>query len=229
MAAIDVRSAIESSTLLGSLPEADRVKLATAATVKVAQKGEVIWFGGEQHSHFALIDRGFVKMSRTNAHGQDVALELVGPGQCFGLNGLLDGQGCPLTATALTKLRYLKILSQDILPIVESNVEFRDFMFRRLMRRFHDKLELLACMASGRVPSRIAAVLLTLLSTYGMEVEGGVAIRVPLTRSEIAELAGTTTESAIRTLSKWQKDGLIATEHHHIVVLDTLELERMVE
>ncbi len=229
MAAIDVRSVIESSTLLGALTESERQELAAKAQVHVAQKGEVIWFGGENRSSFALIDRGFVKMIRTNAQGSEVALELMGPGQCFGLNGVLDGEGCPLTATAVTKVRYLRIFSRDFMPVFDSNIHFRDFLYRRLIRRFHDKLNLLACMASGRVQSRIAAVLLMLLDSYGIELPEGIAIRVPLTRSEIAELAGTTTESAIRTISKWQKEGLVVTEHHHIVVRDVMKLEQMID
>ena len=80
---------------------------------------------------------------------------------------------------------------------------------------------MMARMSSGKVEQRIAAVLLILMDSYGKTGKlGGVRLTVPLTRQDIAEMAGTTVETCIRVMSKWQKLGTVTTEHQVITVRD---------
>jgi CRP-like cAMP-binding protein len=216
---------VEGSTLLSALSKEERSKLAAAMHVRKASKGTIIWMGGEATDFFGIVGAGYIKMSRPSAYGHEVALELMGPGQVFGLNGIVYGRACPLNATALTDTVYGQVPSAPIIPAIEQNATFKDVLLRRTMARLHEKVDLLARMTSGRVDERIAAVLLTLAESYGRKNGKGIVLDVPLTRQEIGELAGTTTESTIRVMSRWQKEGMITTDRQTITLIDVRVLE----
>ena len=67
-------------------------------------------------------------------------------------------------------------------------------------------------------------MLLILCDSFGEEHAKGTLLNIPLTRQDIAEIAGTTVESTIRVMSKWQKAGWIATRSQHILVKEVDEL-----
>ena len=78
---------------------------------------------------------------------------------------------------------------------------------------------MMARLSSGKVEQRIAAVLLMLGESYGKVGKlGGIRLTVPLTRQDVAEMAGTTVETCIRIMSKWQKAGVVTTDHQVITV-----------
>lgn len=196
-----------------------------AGRVVSFEKGEVIWFMTTANSHCYAVGSGFVKMSRSTPAGQEVTLEIFGPGQLFGLNGILDGSGCPLQATALTKVQLLRIPAENMKRVFAANVAWKDAMIQRLLARIRERLDLMARTMSSRVEERIAAILLLLAESYGKREGEGIILDVPLTRSDIGELAGTTTETTIRVMSRWQKEGLIETERQTITLVDLESIE----
>jgi CRP-like cAMP-binding protein len=215
-----IREVFQTSTLLNGLGEPELDRLREASRLVCADRGEMIWYSGDETDFFGLVGTGFVKMVKGTAAGTDVTLELMGPGQIFGMMGVIDGKGCPLTAMAVTGVWYARIPKAAFLPIYKSSAEMKDRLIRRLTTRFHDRNDLMARMASGRVDERLAAILFVLAESYGDETDEGMRIRVPLTRQELGEMAGTTTESTIRTLSRWQKEGIVSTEQHFVTIRD---------
>ena len=79
-------------------------------------------------------------------------------------------------------------------------------------------------MSTGKVEQRIAAVLLILADSYGVSQSDGMRIAVPLTRQDLSEMAGTTVETSIRVMSRFQKDGILATDKQLITILDQAAL-----
>jgi CRP-like cAMP-binding protein len=222
-----VQSLLQSSTLLNALTPDELESLAGLSRVVHVDRGEIIWMTGDQVDYFGLAGTGFVKMVRGNADGTDVAVELMGPGQIFGMMGTISMGGCPLTAIAVTDMWYLRIPKRPFLDIYESNVRLKDILVRRMTLRLHGAMDLMARMSSGRVDERIAAILFILADSYGERKGKAMTLRVPLTRQEIAEMAGTTVESCIRVMSRWQKADLVSTEKHFITILDEQRLTRI--
>ena len=218
-----VASALRSSTLLNPLSEEELVKIERSSTLVMVDKGEIIWLSGSQVDFFGLVATGFVKMTKSLATGSDVTIELVGPGQIFGFLGVIDGQGCPLTAQAVTDCWVLRVSNTAMKGVYDGSNRFKDHVVRRTAKRLRSAHDLLARIASGRVEQRIAAILLLLAESYAREVRTGVLLEVPLTRQEIADMAGTTVESAIRLLSRWQKEGIISTGPNHYLTLRDLD------
>jgi CRP/FNR family transcriptional regulator len=74
----------------------------------------------------------------------------------------------------------------------------------------HDKIDVLS---AGSVNARLATLLIKLYRQFGDEMEGGVArILVPLSRQELADLVATSFETAIRVLTRWERDGVVSTD-----------------
>lgn len=211
---------IRSSSLLNGLTDEQIEELAVVSRPAHAERAELIWLDGSSVTFFGIVASGFVKMTRTTAAGQEVTTEIMGPGQIFGLLGVVDGTGCPQTAKAVCDTWYLKVPKASIMPIYNTNVVLKEHLVRRTTNRLRQSYDMISHLSSGKVDQRIAAVLLMLANSYGVGKDSGVVISVPLTRQDIAEIAGTTVESTIRVMSKWQKSGLVTTKSKMILLKD---------
>ena len=97
-------------------------------------------------------------------------------------------------------------------------------------RRLRTAYDMMRSLAVERVERRIARVLLRLVGTTGIRDEHGIVIDIPLSRRDLANMAGTTMETAIRVMSKLAREGIVDTEHRgQVVVLDPHELVRIDE
>jgi len=222
------REVLRGSTLLNSLTEKQLSELSANSRLAFAEKGETIWLHGASVEFFGVVSTGFVKMSRSAPTGQDVTTELMGPGQVFGLLGTVDGSGCPQSAKAVTGTWYLKVRKCAFMPVYQENVILKELLLRKTSLRLRVAYDMISHLSSGKVEQRVAAVLLLLAKSYGSESEVGVTLSVPLTRQDIAEIAGTTVETTIRIMSRWQKEGLVVTESQTISIRDIDELSRAV-
>lgn len=217
--------ALRSSTLLNSLHEEEVQRLAGVSHMAYAERAETIWITGNNVDFFGVVGSGFVKMTRSTATGQDVTTEIMGPGQVFGLLGAIDGAGCPQTAKAVCPTWYLKVPKSQFMPVYRENTILKEHLVRRTTTRLRTAYDMMARMSTGKVDERIAVVLALLADSYGVRTKEGTVLQVPLTRQDVAEMAGTTVESAIRTLSKWQKAGWLSSDHKTITINDLEALE----
>lgn len=180
---------------------------------------------GSEISYFGIVGTGFVKMVRTSSGGQELTAEIMGPGQSFGLLGAIEGTGCPLSARAVSTVWYLRVSKADFLTMYGQNVPLRDHLIRRTTLRLRGAIDMMSRMASGRVEHRIAAVLVQLAESYGVEEAGGsMRLEVPLSRQDLAELAGTTVETAIRITSRWTKEGILKASYRSLTIQSTSRL-----
>lgn len=210
---------IEACSLMNALTQDERVRLAERSFMAYAQRSEAIWLAGAASEFFGVVGNGFVKMTRTTPQGAEVAVELLGPGQCFGLLAALEGRIFPLSAMAVTNCWYLKVPTRILLEMYKDNALLRDQMLRTIAPRLRRAHDMMARMSTGKVEQRVAAVLLILMDSYGRKGSlGGVRLTVPLTRQDIAEMAGTTVETCIRVMSRWQKSEIVTTDHQVITV-----------
>jgi len=211
---------INSCTLLNSLEEEALRRLTEVSHMAYAERGEPIWMAGAKAEFMAVVGVGFVKMTKSTPQGTEMAVELLGPSQAFGLMAAIEGRDFPLTAIAVTNTWYLKLPTREIQPIYARSSLLKDQVIRHIGPRLRKAHDMMSRLGSGKVEERIAAVLFILADSYGHETSDGVELDVPLTRADISEMAGTTTETAIRVLSRWQKDGIVATDRQMITILD---------
>jgi len=165
-------------------------------------------------------------MTRTTPQGAEVAVELLGPGQCFGVLAALEGRAFPLSAIAVTNTWYLKVPTSALNELYAKNDLLRDQMLRHIAPRLRKAHDMMSRMSANKVEQRVAAVLFILMESYGRSnSKGAIRLSVPLTRQDISEMAGTTVETCIRVMSKWQKSGLVTTDKQVITIRDVEGLQ----
>jgi CRP-like cAMP-binding protein len=145
----------------------------------------------------------------------------------LGLLAAIEGRVYPLNAVAVTNTWYLKIPTKMFVDLYAANANLQDTLLRSLAPRLRRAHEMMARMSSGKIEQRLAAVLLILTGSYGRESRDGTALSVPLTRQDLSEMAGTTIETTIRVMSRWQKKNVLTTDHQLITIHDTDFLEAM--
>ena len=218
---------VDKCSLFGALDQNDRRMLAEQSSLAHVERGKPIWLAGAPIEFVAVVGVGFVKMTKLTAHGQEIALELLGPGQCFGLLAAIEQRQYPLSAVAVSNCWFLKIPTRVVLPIYQGNAGLKDSMLRRLGPRLRKAHDMMTRLSSGRVEERLAAVLFVLADSYGERDAEGLYLQVPLTRQDLSEMAGTTVETTIRLMSRWQKQGILRTDSRVIRILDEDQLARV--
>lgn len=161
--------------------------------------------------------KGRVRMLRQASPGREVILELLGPEEIFGGAALLLSRN-PASAQAATPVTVLRLPRAAYLEILERHPRVAVRLLQMLGRRLEHAMSIRALILE-KVENHIAYVLLNLAERAGRPGPEGVWITIPLSRADIARMAGTTLESAIRILSRWTRAGWIRTERGGYILL----------
>jgi CRP/FNR family transcriptional regulator len=215
----------DSIPLLAALKQEDREAVAPLCRLRGYDKAETIFHEGDPaHSiHFVVLGR--VKIIKA-AGGRDVILEILGPGEPVGAVAVFEKRPFPAGAVTLEPSSILSIPEREFFALLEK----RPAMMRQLLAGLTYRLMMvnkrLADM-TGSAEYRAARLFLTLADRVGLPKDGGVFIPLTLSRQEIADLIGTTLETAIRLMSRWQKDGILLTEKSGFAIPRVAELRGM--
>ncbi len=227
MNAIDL---LAQSTLFAPLSEDERSELARVFAPHTYAKDEYLFWEGEPAEWLAFVTEGQVKMIKHSESGRETILATFGPGQIVGEVGVLVGEVYPATAQALEPTAVLSIRRDDYVTLVRRHPDLAWALIQELGRRLQGAHETIRSLAVERVERRVARVVLRMANTAGERLDNGaVRITVPLSRQDIADMAGTVIETAIRALSKFQKQGLVETREGHIVLLKPHQLVAIAE
>lgn len=212
----DLELFLKQCELFRHLTAKQRQQLAAGSHERDYAKGEAIFHEGRSSDSVWLTVEGRVHLLHHQAEGRVQATCVMTPGETFCCLPALDRGAYPATAVAATKARVLQI----------SNRIFHDLMgsSRPLLQEtlcvFSGRLrqvEARGCLVHDPVERRIAQALLTLRKKFGDTI--------PLTRQEISELAGTTVETVIRTMSRFQQEGWVRSSRGKIHLLRTDSLQ----
>lgn len=188
-----------------------------------------LFMGGDAARWFYVVKSGHVKIVRHSRKGKDVVLELLGPGEVFGGVAVIEKRPYPAAAQATEPTVVLKIPAAAIVALAERHPSIIREMARLISRRLrtaHDSVESLAV---DPVEARLASTLLRLADREGTPGDAGVTLSFHLTRQSLADMTGTTVETAIRILSRWIRDDLVADDGGRLVLTDRDGLRALAE
>ncbi len=212
-----VRSVLRTLALFRNLTPDDVTRLAPACTLRTLRKGDALWLAGDRADVLFVLEHGRVKIVKHGTHG-DVLLELFGEGEAVGAVAVFNRMAYPASAFAIEPCSVLCVPAEEYFALVERNPALSHSLIRDLTRLNLSFSRRLEEMRGQRVEVRIAHFFLSLAERMGRDVPEGTEIAISLTRQEIAETVGTTVESAIRTLSRWNRDGIVRTEDARFLV-----------
>jgi CRP-like cAMP-binding protein len=214
---------LDRNAFFANLPAEQRRRVVSQLVRRRYEKDEYLFLEGDPAQWLVLVARGRVKMIKHSESGRETILSTFGPGQIVGEVGVLIGDLYPATAQALEPTVTLSLRRAEYAELVRNHPDLAWALIEELGRRLQRAHETIRSMAVEKVERRVARVLLRMASASGERLEdtthGAIRITVPLTRQDIADMAGTVLETAIRTMSKFQKQGLLETREGRIILL----------
>ena len=212
--------------LFQALKPAEREALRPLVRIVAYEEGEVIFREGDAGLTFHFILGGRVKVQKAAADGRDLILEIFGPGDPVGAVAAYEERPFPATAVAMEATSLLSLPRHDFFAILAANPLLARGLLVGLTRRMIELTRRLA-ERSSRVEYRVARLFLTLADRVGRMDPRGLVVPVVLSRQEIADMVGTTQETAIRIMSRWGKNGLLETTETGFIIPDRVALEEI--
>jgi CRP/FNR family transcriptional regulator len=214
---------------LASLPKSVRdAVLAVAQPVRFVQD-ETLFHEGDPPTAAYIVTAGQVKRVKHSDVGKDIILEVVGPGALLGEMAALSDQPHDTSAQALDEVAAWRIGASDFRRLMSEHPALAAVVIATLSRRLREAQDEIRGLAVERVERRIARTLLKLARTVGHRKGRTLVLDLSLTRQDIAEMTGTTVETAIRVMSQWRREGIADTVNSHIVLLDPHRLIAIAE
>lgn len=167
-----------------------------------------------------MVATGVVKVFRNAESGDTVLLDVLGAGELFGSLAAYGPEAQPDSVQAQTPCCILVIESERFRKIVETYPSVAIKLVDVLSGRLRDSSEMLRQLTGYPAEQRLAYVLLVLARKLGEASEGRILIQAPLRREELAGMAGVTTETASRILSRWRTEGLIDSGRGWVALVD---------
>ncbi len=223
-----VRTALKTLPMFRGLGEEVHRQLGAIATIRDYRRGDFLWREGDESEWLTLIVKGRVKIVREAAQG-DVILEIFSEGEPVGSIAVYNYMPYPASAVALEDVSIFALPRRDYFELLDRQPEFARGIMRELTKLTIALTRKLAETRGQRVDVRIAQLFLTLADRMGKNVDGGVLVPLQLSRQEIADLVGTTVESAIRVLSRWGREDLVITREKGFFIPSREKLTAVIE
>jgi CRP/FNR family transcriptional regulator len=224
---MDRRDIIQALPIFAGLSERDWEKVIDLFSERQYQKDDYLFLEGEAPEALYVVRTGKVKVVRHSTDGKDVVLRVCSTGQLLGTVAIFDGGGYPGTAQAIEDCSALVIARNDCLTLVNRFPVFALAVINDLGGRLRSSAEQIRSLAVERVEQRIARTLLKLADSAGADTPDGRVIEMPLTRQDVADMTGTTVETAIRVMSKFRRNNLIRTRRGKVVLVELPALREL--
>jgi CRP-like cAMP-binding protein len=211
-------------TLLTRVPafsRLERVQIREAlalATPSRHDEGATIFSEGMDAERFYLLLDGAIRVIRTSAAGDQVIAMHIPAGQLFGIAPAIGRSTYPATAVTAGEALTLSWPVRLWPVFIEKYDGFLTETLATVGARVGELHGRISDLATQAVEQRVATAVLRMVNQSGRKVDNGIEINFPVTRQNIADMAGTTLHTVSRLLSAWQKDGIVESTRRHVVV-----------
>ncbi|WP_435579935.1 response regulator [Gilvibacter sp.] len=186
-------------------------------------KGKLIYEQGDRIHQIYLINSGVVKCFTMDENGKELITSLRKEGSFLGLEQLLENGAHHESTAALESSELLAVSKQEFVEILHDNQQLTLELINLLADDINHIKEQLLQMAYGSVRRKTAQTILQFAEILNDNTQE----QIRISRHDLASVAGIATESLIRTLSQFKKNGWIAIEGRNIKILDLEALELM--
>lgn len=194
--------------------------------INMFKKKQVIYTEGNHPNRLFYVVKGKVKAYKTNEQGKELVTELYSPGDFLGHIALLEGAVYKDTAEAMEESELAVIPREDFDELLNRNPEIARKFIQLLAKNISEKEQQLLGLAYNSLRKKVAEALLLLHKKYRQP--NGDTFSIDISRESLATIAGTATESLIRTLGDFRDEKIIELKEGHILFLNQKKLESMV-
>jgi len=212
-----------SQYILSELPSADKELFEKIMVDKKYRKNHPIFTEGTLPSGIFYLQSGKVKKYKMDNDGREQIIYIYNAGEFFGYSSVLSESTYGDTAVAIENAIISFITIKDFNEILDESSSFSRLLLKSLSHEFGVLANLMAVLSQRTVRERVALNLLILHDKY--KVDGVAHTYIMLSRSDLANMAGTVIETLARVLHDFKYDKLISTDGRKIQLLN---IERLV-
>lgn len=210
---------------LKSLTKEELSRVSSCKTTRFIKKGEVIFEEGETINGVYCVKDGICKLSKLSENGKDQIVKIIVKGDLLGQRSLVTDESANLQATALNDMEVCFIPKSEIINDLQKNSKFSFDVLKEMAHDLKEADDIIVNMAQKSVRQRLAETLGYIHNNFGTNQDG--TLSVVLSREDFANIVGTATESAIRVISQFKKEGLISTKGKQIKIENLEALKRV--
>ncbi len=201
------------------LAKEDLNKIAAHASTRSYRKKEFIFREGDPATRLCIVQYGRVKLFKAATSGKEFVAHIAGPGNTLNVAALFGERPHYLTARCIEDTSILCVGREEFLSFLNEFPSVAIKVMGILGEVINLAYEKIIGLLVERVDLRVSTALFMLSSKFGTTLS--------LTCSDIADLAGTTTESTIRVISKLRRAGILRSHRQRIVILDQGKLQEL--
>ncbi|MCO4773055.1 MAG: Crp/Fnr family transcriptional regulator [Deltaproteobacteria bacterium] len=207
---------------LEALPPRVRAATLDRAVTRRLKRGQAAFWQGEKIRLLPVVLEGHAKLIRNTAGGREVVIDFAGPGTPICWPEILGDAPLTLSFVAVEDCIISFLPIAPVRHCVSSDVR-SSLAYAELVTTAHrEMLQQLSATRAASVPARLGGLLMFLLERRGDMTTGWIPIR--LSRQDLADAAGTTVETVIRLMRKWEKAGVLETHRAGVRILDQMVL-----
>ena len=189
------------------------------------KKKQLIYSEGNRPTYLFYVKKGKVKIYKTNDNGKGLMVDLYSEGDFLGHIALLENTNYKETAEAMEETELALIPRTDFEELINSSHELSRKFIQLLAQNISEKEEHLLALAYNSLRKKVADALLVISRKYNAEKKENFSIGI--SRENLAAIAGTATESLIRTLSDFKSEKLIDIKEGGITILNEKKIESL--
>jgi CRP/FNR family transcriptional regulator, cyclic AMP receptor protein len=212
--------------VFSALGDEDLSRLAEVAVPRRFEAGEVVFREGDESNTCYIVRSGRARAIREHSDGRSITLATFGPGEIFGELAMFDDERRSATVEAIESTEAIAILGGDMRRLLRRHPDISVKLLSALGRRLRETNERLARQSFQTVQSRVAAVLLQFVTVAQAEGRGDGDVLINSTQADLAQLAGSSRESASRFLAVLERAGVITQGRGKLTVHDPEALTR---
>ncbi|MBI5219380.1 MAG: Crp/Fnr family transcriptional regulator [Bacteroidia bacterium] len=216
------------NSVFKSLGDAEKKLLSDKHESYTYKKGEIIFKEGDKPTGLISLLEGKVKIFKEGVGGREQIIRMAKPYGFIGYRALFAEENYAASAVAIEDSIIYVIEKNALFKILRENSNITLLIMKRMASELGSSNNRTVSLTQKHIRGRLAETLLFLKETYNLE-EDNATIKIYLSREDVASLSNMTTSNAIRTLSAFAGEKVIAIEGRKIKILDLKKLERISE
>ncbi|NOT97335.1 MAG: Crp/Fnr family transcriptional regulator [Nitrospira sp.] len=214
--------------LLNILSIADRQRMLQELTETRYGKHDYIFREGDPTEYFHIVKEGTVKCVKSTPEGKECTLKMLMPGDLFCCDAAaFDGASHPGSAQPMGDVSILRMKKKSYFEMLRRNPDAAMEVIKYLGNRLNEAQEKTKDLALDRADQRLASLLVDLAARSGIPDPNGIRLTVRMTREDMANMIGITTETAIRIMSRFKRDRLVSGTANRLLIRDLKGLKAL--
>jgi len=206
--------------LLDCLSDPEIRKLSRLCSIRVVERGELVYDAGDPGDHVMIVTSGAVGLSRVADDGREVSVAVLGPMEIFGERALGEEVRRQDRAAVLEDAVVCSFFGRDFQRFLFEHPELALRITKLVGERLRQVETRIQDILFKDVRTRLAHTVAWLSDKFGDDVPEGRRITLRLTQTDLAHLIGSTRETTSTIFNEFRRQGLVDNDGHHVIVRD---------